>query len=58
MKILETMTSSKLYAQIQAELAENLRVTQKGISNRLKTMAIVQQQGNWIPSQAKKYSSP
>ena len=39
--------------QTQEELAETMGVTQQAISNRLKTMGMVQKQGYWVPHELK-----
>lgn len=35
--------------QTQPELADSLGVTQQAISHRLKTLGMIQKQGNWVP---------
>jgi len=44
---LETLFHEDL-CQAQEELAESLGVTQQAISKRLKTMRMIQKQGNWV----------
>lgn len=39
--------------QSQEELAQELKVTQQAISQRLKTLGMVQKQGNWVPYELK-----
>ena len=36
--------------QNQEELTRSLGVTQQAISKRLKTMGMIQKQGNWVPN--------
>ena len=40
-------------SQTQEELAESLEVTQQAVSVRLKSMGMIQKQGNWVPYELK-----
>ena len=39
--------------QTQGELADTLRVTEQAVSVRLKSMGMIQKQGNWVPYELK-----
>ena len=40
-------------SQTQKELALTLQVTQQAISHRLKSLGMIQKQGNWVPYELK-----
>jgi len=40
-------------SQTQEELAESLGITQQVVSVRLRTMGMIQKQGNWVPYELK-----
>jgi len=40
-------------SQAQEELAESLEITQQAVSVQLRTMGMIQKQGNWVPYKLK-----
>ena len=50
---LESQKNSKTKTQTQEELADTLGVTQQAVPVRLKSMGMIQKQGNWVPYELK-----